>query len=174
MRSETRAWAGRLFVVVLGIVAVAAVNGDDDPRRAGLGTYYFQVTIDGQATGFFRSVSGLSVETDVVEYREGGANDIIRKLPGVTRYANIRLSRAFTGDRALYDWYAATIKPQPTKVDGQILMLDQQGTPIAKWTFVEGFPVKWEGPEFDASSNEVPIETIEIAHEGLTLSDDDK
>ena len=63
---------------------------------------------------------------------------------------------------------------QPVKVDGRITMFDRQGTRVALWEFTNGFPVKWEGPEFDASKNEVAIETIEIAHEGLTMSEDEK
>jgi phage tail-like protein len=53
-------------------------------------------------------------------------------------------------------------------------MFDRNGMRVASWTFTNGFPVKWEGPEFDASKNEVAIETLEIAHEGLTFSDDDE
>ena len=60
------------------------------------------------------------------------------------------------------------------KVDGRITMFDRDGTQVASWTFSNGFPVKWELSELDASKNEVTIESIEIAHEGLTRSDDDK
>jgi phage tail-like protein len=160
-----------LSIVAFAAVAVAVVSAQKDPRRDHVPAYYFEVQIAGQQTGFFRSVSGLKVETEVVEYREGGdTGGTIRKLPGVTRVANIRLSRAFTGDRSLYNWFVA---PQTARVNGRITMYDRQGSRVAAWKFTNGFPVKWEGPEFDASGNDVAIETIEIAHEGLTFVEDE-
>jgi len=117
--------------------------------------------------------AGTAVDR-AIDYQEGGVTGGIRKLAGVTRFANIRLTRAFTGDRSLYDWHASIEKPQPVKVNGRITMFDRQGTRVASWTFTNGFPVKWEGPDFDASKNELAIETIEIAHEGLTMSEDEK
>jgi phage tail-like protein len=170
MNFTSRVLAGSLMTVAMAIAAVGAVNAQKD-REKPFGAYYVTVELSGTPTSFrFRSVSGLKIETDVVEYREGGDTGTIRKLAGVTRYANIRLSRAFTGDRALYEWFVNTQKP---RVDGHIVMYDRDGARVAAWTFHNGFPVKWEGPDFDASKNEVAIETIEIAHEGLTLSDNE-
>ena len=158
--------------MAIAVVAVVVMNAQQDQRKDPLPGYYFEVEIGGQQTASFRSVSGLKIETEVIEYQEGGNNGVIRKLPGKTRYANIRLSRAFTGDRFLYNWFAAQ-KANPTKVDGRIILFVRDGTQIAAWKFSNGFPVKWEGPDLDASKNEVAIETIEIAHEGLTRSDDE-
>ena len=175
MKRETRVWAGRLVAVVaVAAIGVAAVNGQNQ-RRDPYSAFSFRVTLgeQGLQTGFFKSVSGLSVETEVIDYQEGGNTGPIRKLAGATRYANIRLTRAFTGDRSLFNWHATMQKPNPIRVDGRITLLDHQGTPIATWKFVNAFPVKWSGPDLDASTNEVAIETIEIAHEGLTFDDDD-
>ena len=177
MNFESRAWAGRLLAVAIAAVAVVVVNAQKEQRKDPLPAYYFEVEISGQqtvSTAYFRSVSGLEIETEVVEYQEGGSTGIIRKLAGATRYGNIRLTRAFTGDRSLYDWLAANQNPQPAKVDGIITMFDRHGIRVAAWKFHNGFPVKWEGPDFDAGTNELAIESIEIAHEGLTLDDDDE
>ena len=125
MNFESRAWAGCLLTVAIAAVAVVVVNGQKEPRKDPLLAFTFRVTIDGQQTGFFRSVSGLKSETEVIDYQEGGTTGVIRKLAGVTRYANIRLTRAFTGDRSLYDWYVTIQKPQPMKVDGRITMFDR-------------------------------------------------
>lgn len=173
MKFASRAWAGCLLTVAIAAVAVVVVNGQKEQRRDPQLAFTFRVTIDGQQTGHFRSVSGLKSETEVVDYQEGGVTGVIRKLAGVTRYSNIRLTRAFTGDRSLYDWFATIQKPNPIKVDGRITLFDRQGMRVASWTFTNGFPVKWELSELDASKNEVAIETLEIAHEGLTFSDDD-
>ena len=172
MNVKARTWIGVLMATAITVVVV---NGQT--RRDPYLAFNFKVTIDGQdsdkVTGFFRSVSGLSVETEVVDYQEGGVNGPPRKLAGATRFGNIRLSRGFTGDRSLFEWVTATQKPNPVKVNGRITVFDRQGTRIASWKFVEAFPVKWELSELDASKNEVVIETIEIAHEGLTPSNED-
>ena len=171
MNFEARARAGRLLAAVMATIAVVGVNAQKaDSRKDPLGGYYFEVELGEQKTAHFRSVGGLKIETEVIEYQEGGANGVIRKLAGPTRYANIRLSRPFTGDRALYDWYISAQKPQPIRIDGSIRMFDRQGTLVATWKFKNGFPAKWELSELDASKNEVSIETIEIAHEGLEAS----
>lgn len=173
MNFTSRAWAGGvLTVAAIAIAAVVVVNAQKDQRKDPPPAFYFEVEIAGQQIGFFKSVGGLKIETEVIEFQEGGSTGVIRKLAGATRYANIRLSRAFTGDRFLYNWFTAQ-KPQPIRVDGRITMFDRQGAPIASWHFTHGFPVKWELSELDASKNEVVIETIEIAHEGLTRSDDE-
>ena len=173
MRFESRTWAGGVVTIVaIAVVAVIVVNAQKAQRQDSLPAFLFSVEIGGLNTGFFRSVGGLKVETEVIEFREGGEAGAIRKMPGLTKYANIRLTRGFTGDRTLYDWFTNLQKPNPTKVDGRIVMLDHRGKPVVAWKFKNGFPVKWEGPDFDASSNEVAIESIEIAHEGLVIDDD--
>lgn len=173
MRSSTaRACAGVFFTAVVAALAIVIVRAQQTQRDQPLPAYYFEVVIGGE-TYHFRSCSGLRIETDVIEFQEGNETEVTRKLPGRTHYANIRLTRAFTGDRSLYNWFATMKRPDPSRINGEIIMRDRQGTRIAAWKFINGFPVKWEGPDFDASKNEVAIETLEIAHEGLTFSDDD-
>ena len=172
MNFESRARAGLLLAAVLVAVAVVAVNAQPGQRRTPFPAYYFEVEIDG-GTFFFKSCSGLKIETSVIEIEEGGTNgSTIRKSPGVTRFANLRLSRGFTGDKSLYDWVVNVKKANTPRVNGRITMIDRRGVRIASWKFFNGFPVKWEGPEFDATKNELAIETIEIAHEGLVFVDD--
>jgi phage tail-like protein len=173
MKFEARTWAGgAVMVVATAVVAVIVVNAQKAQRQDSLPAFLFSVEIGGLNTGVFRSVGGLKAETEVIEFKEGGDAGAIRKLPGLTRYANIRLTRGFTGDRTLYDWFTNLQKTNPAKVDGRIVMLDHHGKPVVAWKFKNGFPVKWQGPDFDASSNEVAIESIEIAHEGLVIDDD--
>ena len=177
MSVKARAWTGTALAMAIALIAVVVVNGQtrrQDPYLA----FVFKVTIEGQPagspSGFFKSVSGLSVETEVVDYREGGVNDVTRKLAGATKFANIRLTREFTGDRSLFEWAATIQRPNPARVNGRITMFDRQGRRIAAWKFINAFPVKWEGPDFDAAANDMALETIEIAHEGLTFADDEE
>jgi phage tail-like protein len=119
----------------------------------------------GDGTAFFKSVSGLKCETETQDYPEGGCNTFVHKLVGVTKWPNIVLKQGFTGDDTLWSW-----KQKMTRKNGIIFQLGPDNTAICKWTFKNGFPVKWEGPEYDATKNELAIETIEIAHEGLEYS----
>lgn len=174
MNFNARTWAVRLLTVAIAVVAVVVVNAQKGQRKDPLTTFRFAVEINGENIGFFKSVSGLKMETEVIEYQEGGDNTGgIRKLAGPTRFANIRLTRTFTGDRYLYDWFRRSRTPNPPRVTGRIIMFDNQLNEVAVFQFVNGFPAKWEGPDFDASKNEVAIESLEIAHEGLVLLPDD-
>jgi phage tail-like protein len=155
-----------LAALSIAILSGIAVQAQKDARKDPLRQFTFRVEIEGLDVGFFRSVSGLSIETEVIEFREGGS-DVIHKLPGVRKYTNIVLKRGFTGSSALYDWFNSFSRGNADRVDGTIIMLSPDLNEIARWQFHNGFPAKWEGPEFDASSNDIPIETLEIAHEGF-------
>jgi phage tail-like protein len=115
-------------------------------------------------------VSGLGVTTEVIEYREGGDRTTIY-LPGNAKYTPVKLSRAFTGDLALWDWYTTSAQGgHITRVTGTITMFDHAGQAVAKWNFVRGWPMKYKGPKLNAGSNDIPLETIEIVHEGLKVT----
>jgi phage tail-like protein len=144
------------------------------------GAYFFEVEINGNVYPF-RSCSGLKMETAVVEIEEGGFNHTTRKLVGRTKYPNIVLKKGFVGaDSELYrlkrkmmdDGAAGT--PQkpgfqaPNRITGTITQKGPDGNE-AKWMFSGGWICKWEGPDLDAGKNEVSVETVEIAHEGLMM-----
>jgi len=136
-------------------------------RREAFGAYYFAVEIDGLQNAFFRSCSGLKSESEVVEMAEGGLNSSTHKWIGRTKFPNIVLKQGFSGPelwaaRAKFSGDGGGIM----RINGTIIQMGPGGK-TAKWTFEKGWICKWEGPDFDASKNEVSIETIEIAHEGL-------
>ena len=161
--SGSRGWMRKWLAVVV-FVLVAASGARAQTRTDPIPGCLFRVEING-TTGFFRSVSGLGVETEVIEYREGGLNEQIHKRPGARKWPNLVLKRGFTGDMSLYDWFMSG-----ARVSGKITMLDARMVEIVTFQFKNGFPAKWTGPELDASKNEVAIETLEIAHDGLSMS----
>jgi phage tail-like protein len=132
--------------------------------------YNFRVEIDGIVAGAFAEVSGLDSSTEVIEYRAGDmkANSSI-KLPGLTKYPNIVLKRGLTKDLSLWQWRKALVNGQVDRRNGVVILMDESRAEVMRWMFRNGLPVKWEGPDLDASSSEVAIETLEIAHEGLEL-----
>ncbi len=128
----------------------------------------FLVEIDGITQAGFSDCSGLGSSNDPIEYREGGDNTTVRKLPGLTKYTNISLKRGLSDSRELYDWYRLVVTGKTERRNGSIVVLDADGiTEVVRWNFFNAWPAKLEGPTFSAKGNEVAIETLEIAHEGL-------
>lgn len=155
----------------------------DNSNNEPFGAYHFAVEIDGENIAYpFRSVGGLKSEAQVVEVEEGGFNGTTRKLIGRTKYPNIVLKRGFCGpNTVLYklrlqfhndlpgpDGSGKKGWQTPNRISGVITQKGPNGL-VAKWRFSRGWVCKWEGPDLDASKNEIAIESIEIAHEGLVM-----
>jgi phage tail-like protein len=139
------------------------------------GQFNFQVDIDGVGTFGFSEVSGLTTDTNIIEYREGDevadGESTTRKLPGLIKYNNIVLKRGYTNDLSAYNWRLKVIQGNTSaaRTTGSITLLDEARNPALRWTFREGWPSKWEGPGLNGKTSEVAIESMEIVHEGLTL-----
>jgi phage tail-like protein len=142
-----------------------------DPLR----NFNFLVEIDGITQAGFQDCSGFGASTDPIEYREGNENPgrdpiTVRKLPGMTKYNNITLKWGLTDSTELYDWYRDITKGMDVRKNGSIIVLDTQGQEKVRWNFRNGWPTKWDGPDFTSKGNDVAIETLEIAHEGIELA----
>jgi phage tail-like protein len=138
----------------------------EDPYRA----YNFIVEIDSIAVAGFSEVGGLSGDGDVVEYREGTDVPLtVRKMPGLRKYANISLKRGYTTSRVLWQWRLAIINGNLDRRNGAVVLLDEQRNRVAEWQFENAWVVKYEGPALNAKGNDVAVETLELAHEGLRL-----
>jgi phage tail-like protein len=137
-------------------------------RKEPLPKFNFRVEIDGIAIAAFAEVSGLESETAVVEYRTGDSS-ATRKLPGLTKYANIVLKRGMTLDLALWQWRKSVVDGRAERRNGSIVVSDEAGKDMLRINFFRGWPCKWEGPALNAKANEVAIETLEIANEGLEI-----
>lgn len=138
--------------------------------------YCFRVVLTGvpgsNASAFFKSVSGLKYETEVVDYQEGGENRFVHRLVGATKWGNIVLKRGFIKGFDLVKWRELWLKDPPSakRVSGKITQLDTKLSDVCSWEFEGAWPCKWEVSEFDAGKNELAIETIEIAHNGLKFN----
>jgi phage tail-like protein len=137
-------------------------------RKDPFKSFSFLVEIDGVAAATFRSVSGLAAEAEVIEFRQlGGSHSI--KLPGRIRYPNVILRRGLTTSRDLWDWWETVRDGAIQRRTVLIAVLDDAGQPVLRWRLSEAWPAKWELSELDASKNEIAIESLELAHEGLEL-----
>ena len=133
--------------------------------------YNFLLEIDGtsDAVAGFTEVSGINMETDVVEYREGSDTATVRKLPGLRKYGNITLKRGYTVNAELWDWRKTVIDGATERKSGAIVLLNEAREPTLRWEFSEAWPSKYEGAALNATANETAIESIEIAVEDVRL-----
>ena len=130
--------------------------------------FNFLVEIDGITRAAFHEVSGFDSTIDVIEHREGGENTTVRKLPGMTKHSNIVLKWGLADDADLYNWHRDAVNGKVQRRNGSIVLLDRQGQERMRWNFVNAWPAKWDGPDFNAEGNDIAIETLELAHEGVT------
>jgi phage tail-like protein len=139
-------------------------------RKDPLRSFKFRLEIDGVQRAGFREASGLDSSQDPIDYREGDDKTMtIRKLPGLKKFSNIVLKRGITDDMDLWKWRKQVMdgKIKDARKHGSVILMDDEGNDKARWDFVEGWPTKWTGPSFNATGNEVAIETLEITHEGV-------
>jgi phage tail-like protein len=141
------------------------------PRNDPFGQFNFLIEIDGVTTAGFSEVSGLTSDTNIIEYREGdeALPATVRKLPGLIKFTNIVFKRGYTTDTTLWTWRQTVLQGTPQRTTGTVTLLDEARNPVLSWQFTQGWPTKLEGPGLNGKTSEVAVETLEIAHEGLEL-----
>lgn len=130
-------------------------------------SFNFLVEIDGLLVGGFRRVTGLEIQVEVETYREGGRNDWAHKFPGQVTQSDLTLEHGLTDVDALWDWHQDVISGKIKKKNGTVYLLDRRRLPAMWWDFRRAYPIQWTGPQLDASSNEVAVESVVLAHEGI-------
>jgi phage tail-like protein len=132
--------------------------------------FHFQVDWGGSRIGF-TEVSGLTVELQTIDYREGDAQEYqVTKMPGIPQFSNITMKRGIArADDDFVTWMSTVRMNNIERRDLTISLLNEEHSPVVTWKVKEAFPVKVEGPTLNSTGNEVAIESIELAHEGLTI-----
>lgn len=120
----------------------------------------------------FQEVSGLDIEAQPIEYRRGdSAQFSVTKMPGLKKYSDVTLKKGvFKGDNKFWDWFNGIKMNTLQRVPVTISLLDEAGAPTMVWTLANAWPTKISGTDLKASGNEVAVETIVVAHEGLTIA----
>lgn len=126
----------------------------------------FTAEVLGRTLGSFGAIRGLEARVDVLEYREGGINDVVHRLPGALTYPNLVLSNGLTS-KAVEDWFAQT-RLGAARHTMTVTFLDAAGNALRAWSFAEAYPIRWTGPVLDAAAPSVAGEELEIAHAGMT------
>lgn len=135
--------------------------------------FHFKVEWGGNNVGFSEA-SGLTQELQLIEYRDGNSPDYSTiKMPGLHKYNNITLKRGIAkSDNDFFKWLNTVKLNTIERRDLTISLLNENHEAVVVWKAHNAFPVKIEGPGLKASGNEVAVESIELAHEGLVLQND--
>lgn len=156
---------------------------DGNPQRSSLSilsNHRYQVSIDGLEYAAFSEVSGLQVETETMDFIEGGVNDRVLRLPVRSRVGNLILKRGLVAGNELLEWHlnivqgyldvrnvTVTVYDHPqasrTAAGGQALEAQVR----MRFELLQAYPVKWSGPTFSGNGDAVSVETLELAHSGF-------
>lgn len=134
--------------------------------------FHYKVSWNNLEIGF-SDVSGLTQEIQPIEYRDGlmSGNTISLKRPGLKKVNNISLKRGITqGNNDLFNWFNNNGAPNVERRDVTITLLNDASEPVMVWVALQAFPIKCEGPGLKATGNDIAIESVELVHEGLTLT----
>jgi phage tail-like protein len=153
----------------IGVNAIwAAARGAVGARLDPYVGHNFFVEVDGLLVGGFSAVQGLSSEIQVTEHDEGGVNGYRHQLPGQTHYPRLVLTQGMTELDTMYGWYSHACQGSLQRRDITVMLLDRRRVPVMWWNVKAALPVKWSGPDFDASrSSQVAVESIELVHRGI-------
>jgi len=140
-----------------------------------LTTSRFCIDIDNLQVAIFQECSGLNGEIQVETYQEGGLNDYEHKFPGRTKHGNVTLKSGVAASTDLWDWFydISMGKIERREVSIVMYLQDRRGGTQGenmRWTLHQAFPVRWEGPSFNAGDNAVAVHSLELAHHGLEKS----
>ena len=143
------------------------------PAQYPMVTFHFTVEWGGRRAGF-SEVTGLTQENQAIEYRDGSFPEYSSiKMPGLRKFSNIVLKRGvLKSDNDLFKWLS-TVKLNTVERRSLVIsLLNEEHQPVMVWKVTNAFPVKVDGPQLKAMTNEVAIETVELAHEGLEVQNE--
>ncbi|WP_321887049.1 phage tail protein [Paraburkholderia bannensis] len=133
--------------------------------------FCFSLDIGGLQNIAFQEVTGLDVETEVLEYRASDSPRFSRvKMPGISKFGNVTLKKGiFVKDNKFWAWFEQIEMNTIKRAPAVIKLLDEMGNSTMVWTLANAFPVKITGTDLKSDGDEVAVETLEIAHEGMTI-----
>ena len=139
-----------------------------DPHVA----YRFTVEIEGIQEAYFTECSGFEAKMDVAEYKEGGLNDFIHKLPGRQSFSNVTLKRGVVNSVELWDWLERVVTARAKrdeKKNMSVVLHNQDGSEALRWNLIAAFPVKWSTPQMQSDQSSALLESLELAYQEFTV-----
>lgn len=135
--------------------------------------FHFQAEWGGVRIGF-TEVSGLDAETEVIEYRDGASLEYSkRKIPGMQKFPNVTMKRGvFASDNDYFKWWNTVALNTVERRSVTISLLNEKHEPVMVWKVKNAWPAKIASTDLKADGNEIAIESIELAHDGLVIQND--
>lgn len=132
--------------------------------------FHFQVDWGGTKIGF-TEVTGLEVTTEKIEYRDGASPEYNKiAMPGMQTFGDLTLKRGiFAGDNEFYEWWNSVSLNTIERRDITISLLNESHEPVVVWKVKNAWPTKVTSTDLNSTGNETAIETLVVAHEGLTM-----
>lgn len=147
-----------------GAAAPGGANAVVDPYRA----YNFKLVIQGVTAGHFTECSGLGAKVEAIRYREAGAGQVVRRVPGRVEYADVTLRYGLTASTELWEWFTSAVRGSVQRKNVSILILGSDGaTEMMRWDLLNAWPSEWRAAPLDALRNEVAIENLTLVYETL-------
>lgn len=136
-------------------------------------SFYYKVEFGISRNGSdvrFQTVSGLAVEYDFEEYKEGGENRFIHKLPVRTKYSDMVLKRGMLTDSEVIAWFLKAFRDRQFEpADVNVILMNEQGEPLRTWKIHQAIPEKWVISDLNSGENSVVIETLELSYRYFTI-----
>lgn len=146
-----------------------AVSKDDIKTAYPLPVYNYKVEIGGDTVAF-SEVSGLNISHETTTYKEspiesGKPGPRVMHMPAQPTAPSITLKKGVvrgTSVAILFAWINEIQINQVEKKDIFIRLCDENGNAVINWKVINAFPTKLEAPSFDANSNDVAVESMEL------------
>lgn len=136
-----------------------------------LTTFAFHVEVEGVDIATFKEASGFESTTEVIAYKETTQKGRVatKKVPGSRSWSDITLRRAISSSLALWEWRKQVLDGDidGARRDGSVVLYDSTGEAVVRYNFFRGWVSQWKGPDMDADQDEIAVEEVTIAHEGL-------
>jgi len=131
--------------------------------------YHFLLDLGGEVVGGFTSIELPEVTIETIPFREGGGSPSVRKLVGKTNYGDIYLQFGLTNSTVMWDWLMTAMNGEVVRQNVSIILRDKEGKDeVTRWNLDNAWPCRWKGAQLNAMDNEVAIESLYLAHEGIT------
>lgn len=144
-------------------MAQKVLGGRSDPYLG----YNFLVEFDTLIFAAFSEVTGLSIQTDMETVKVGGNNDFEHRFPKGTKQTDLVFKHGITDSNFMWSWYEDIKSGKIVRKNGSIFLLDPHRIPAMWWDFQGAFPIKWDGPSFNAGSSTVATESLTLSIQQL-------
>lgn len=133
-----------------------------------LGAFNFRLEIQGAESARFAECSGLGVKVHAIEYREGGINQVVHRLPGPVKYGDVTLRYGLTSSLDMWEWFLSAVEGHVSRRNVSIVVLRPNGVDeAARWNLVNAWPCEWRGAPLDALGQEIAVESVTLVFDTL-------